>query len=229
MNLRTKTYADILRPVARPAAWAYDASLVVGASLVVALSAQVAIRLPFSPVPITGQTLAVLLVGALLGSRRGAMSMLAYLAQGIAGLPVFAQGASDIAYLAGPTGGYLIGFVAAAYITGWLAERGWDRHVGTTTLAMLAGSLAIYACGLSWLSLYAGRQAIALGLLPYAAGDVLKLALAALSLPAGWKLIRKCSTGAAHPLTLLARVRCASSDSPPQHRPNGLPDVHLVG
>jgi biotin transport system substrate-specific component len=191
MNLRTKTYADILRPVARPAAWAYDASLVIGASLVVALSAQLAIRLPFSPVPITGQTLAVLLVGALLGSRRGAMSMLAYLAQGIAGLPVFAQGASGIAYLAGPTGGYLIGFVAAAYITGWLAERGWDRHVGTTALAMLAGNLAIYAVGLSWLSLYIGRQAIALGLLPYAAGDVLKLALAALSLPAGWKLIRK--------------------------------------
>ena len=147
--------------------------------------------LPFSPVPITGQTLAVLLAGALLGSRRGAMSMLAYLAQGIVGLPVFAQGASGITYLAGPTGGYLIGFVAAAYITGWLAERGWDRHVGTTALAMLAGNLAIYAVGLSWLSLYVGRQAIALGLLPYAAGDVLKLALAALSLPAGWKLIRK--------------------------------------
>ena len=157
--------------------------------LVRPLAAQVTIRLPFSPVPITGQTLAVLLVGALLGSRRGAASMLAYLAEGLIGLPVYAGGASGLAYAMGPTGGYLVGFVAAAYVAGWLAERGWDRRVGTTALAMLTGNAAIYAFGLSWLAVYVGRQTIALGLLPYIVGDVAKLILAALSLPAGWKLI----------------------------------------
>ena len=183
------TYADVLRPTAQWAAWAYDATLVAGGSLIVALAAQVAVRLSFSPVPVTGQTLAVLLVGALLGSRRGAASMLTYLAQGLIGLPVFAAGASGLAYAMGPTGGYLAGFVAAAFVTGYLAERGWDRSVLRTALAMLAGNAAIYALGLSWLSLYVGPQALALGALPYLAGDVTKLILAAIALPAGWKLI----------------------------------------
>jgi len=189
MNTRTKTYADILYPTARRAAWAYDAALVAGGSLLVALAAQVTIRLPFSPVPVTGQTLAVLLVGALLGSRRGAASMLAYLVEGLIGLPVYAGGASGLAYAMGPTGGYLVGFVAAAFVTGWLAERGWDRRAGTTALAMLAGNVTIYAFGLPWLAIYVGRQAAALGLLPYIVGDVAKLALATLSLPIGWNLI----------------------------------------
>jgi biotin transport system substrate-specific component len=171
------------------AAWAYDVALVVGGSLVMALAAQAAIRLPFSPVPVTGQTLAVLLVGALLGSRRGAASVLLYLAQGLAGLPVFAGGASGAAYALGPTGGYLVGFVAAAYVTGWLAERGWDRRAWSTVLAMVAGNVAIYGLGLAWLAVYAGRQTLALGLLPYLTGDAVKVALAAGLLPVGWKLV----------------------------------------
>jgi biotin transporter BioY len=183
------TYADVIRPTSRQRALAYDVTLILGGSLLVALSAQVAIRLPFSPVPVTGQTLAVLLVGALLGSRRGAMSLLAYWLGGTMGLPAFAAGASGPAYAAGPTGGYLVGFIAAAFITGWLAERGWDRHVATTALAMLAGSAAIYACGLAWLSLFAGGQAFALGLLPFLPGDSVKLALAAAVLPSGWRLL----------------------------------------
>jgi biotin transport system substrate-specific component len=190
MNRHATTYADVLRPTARGLALAYDASLVLGGSLLVALTAQIAVRLPFSPVPITAQTLAVLLVGALLGSRRGAWSMLAYLGQGLIGLPVFATGASGPAYVLGPTGGYLLGFVAAAYLTGWLAERGWDRRIGTALLAMLIGNAAIYALGLPWLSIYAGTHTLALGLLPYLAGDALKLALAAAALPGGWRLLR---------------------------------------
>ena len=195
MNLQATTYgrpssaADLLRPDSRRHALAYDATLIAGGSLLVALAAQISIRLPFSPVPVTGQTLAVLLVGALLGSRRGALSVLAYLAQGLTGLPVFAGGASGLAYALGPTGGYLAGFVAAAFVTGWLAERGWDRHVWRAALAMLAGHAAIYALGLGWLSIFAGRQALALGLLPFVAGDVVKLIAAALLLPAGWKLL----------------------------------------
>jgi biotin transport system substrate-specific component len=190
MDRHATTYADVLRPTVRWPALAYDAALVLGGSLFVALAAQVAIRLPFSPVPVTAQTLAVLLVGALLGSRRGALSMLAYLGQGLIGLPVFAAGAAGPVYALGPTGGYLAGFVAAAYLTGWLAEHGWDRGIGTALLAMLAGNVAIYALGLPWLSHYAGAQALALGLLPYLAGDALKLALAAAALPAGRRLLR---------------------------------------
>ena len=184
------TYADLIRPTERGAALAYDASLVIGGSLLVALAAQVSIRLPFSPVPVTGQTLAVLLIGALLGSRRGALSLATYLLGGLMGLPVFASGASGPLYVMGPTGGYLAGFIAAAYVIGRLAERGWDRQVMSVSLAMLAGNAIIYGFGLSWLSLYAGKQAIAVGLSPFVLGDVIKLALAAVALPSGWKLLK---------------------------------------
>ena len=195
MHTTAKTYVDILRPNwarTQSHAWpvlAYDAALIVGGSLLVALGAQVAIRLPFSPVPVTGQTLAVLLVGALLGSRRGALSLLVYLLEGLAGLPVFAAGAFGLAYVMGPTGGYLVGFAVAAFVVGWLAERGWDRRLIGATLAMVVGNVAIYACGLPWLSIFVGRQSFALGLAPFVAGDILKLVLAAVLLPAGWKLV----------------------------------------
>jgi len=180
MNRIVTTYADAWRPTTRRLAVAYDAALVLGGSLIVALGAQIAVRLPFSPVPITLQTLAVLMVGALLGSRRGALSLLAYLAQGLAGLPVFAGGASGLAYAVGPTGGYLLGFVAAAYLTGRLTEgrvhRGFAALL-STGLAMAAGNLAIYACGLPWLALYVGRQAVALGAAPFLVGDALKIVI----------------------------------------------------
>jgi biotin transport system substrate-specific component len=183
------TYADVLRPSAKKSALLYDAALVIGGSLFIALGAQVAVQLPFSPVPITGQTLAVLLVGMLLGSRRGSLSLLAYLAEGLAGLPVFAGGTVGLARLLGPTGGYLVGFIVAAYVTGRLAERGWDRRVGTTILAMLLGNAAIYALGLPWLAAFVGgERALPLGLYPFIPGDLLKLALAAILLPAGWKI-----------------------------------------
>lgn len=189
------TYADLLRPITRPRALAYDAVLVLAGSLFIALSAQLALHLPFSPVPISAQTLAVLLTGALLGSRRGALSALAYLSEGLAGLPVFAGGAAGAAHVAGPTGGYLAGFVAAAYVTGTLAERGWDRRAGTVVLAMLLGNLVLYAPGLAWLARVVGMdRALALGLYPFIVGDLLKVLVAASMLPLGWKLVRK-----AHP------------------------------
>jgi len=180
---------DTLLPTARRATLALDAAAIVGGSLIVALAAQVSVRLPFSPVPVTGQTLAVLLVGALLGSRRGALALLAYLGEGLIGLPVFAGGASGPAYALGPTGGYLVGFVAAAFLVGWLAERGWDRHVLPTAMTMALGTAAIYACGLTWLSLYVGSQSLSMGLAPFVAGDLIKLAMSAALLPAGWKLL----------------------------------------
>lgn len=168
--------------------------LVVGASAFVALCAQIRIHLPFTPVPITGQTFAVLLVGALLGSRLGGASLLAYLLEGAAGLPVFAGATGGWGVISGPTGGYIVGFVLAAYSVGWLAERGWDRWPWTTALAMLAGSVLVYACGLPWLARFVpGDQVFALGLLPFIPGDTVKLLLAASLVPSGWMAIQALS------------------------------------
>ncbi len=181
------TYADVLRPAGRTAARVYDALLILGGALAVSLSAYLVVRLPFSPVPITAQTLTVLLTGALLGRRRGALALATYLAEGAMGLPVFAGGMSGLPYLLGPTGGYLFGFVAAAYVTGALAERGWDRHPLTTLAALLAGNLVLYLPGLLWLSRFVGERALALGLWPFVPGDLLKMALAMALLPLGWR------------------------------------------
>lgn len=173
-----------------------DAALVLGGSLLTALAARLTIPLPFTPVPITGQTFAVLLVGAALGSRRGALSMALYVLEGALGLPVFAGGTAGLGRLLGPTGGYLVGFIAAAFVTGWLAERGWDRRPLTTALAMLAGNLVIYLFGLPWLAAFLGgrflgpKGALALGLLPFIPGDLVKLALATFLLPSAWWIVR---------------------------------------
>ena len=162
----------------------------------VALLAQVALPLPFTPVPVTLQTLGVLLVGAALGSRLGAEALGLYLAAGVAGLPVFAGGGAGLAWLLGPTGGYLLGFVAAAWLVGALVERsGSGRRPLPTFLAMLAASAAIYAFGLAGLAgwtLLVGKPVslpglLALGFYPFALGDLLKAALAAALLPAAWK------------------------------------------
>ncbi len=168
-----------------------DALLVLGASLLLALSAQIALPLPFSPVPVTGQTLAVLLLGALLGSRRGALSVLTYMVEGAVGLPVFAGGGSGPAWLLGPTGGYLLGFVAAAWAVGWLSEHLGDRSVAGTLVILLAGSAVIYLFGLLWLARFVGAdRALALGLLPFVPGDSLKIALAVAGLSLQAKLRR---------------------------------------
>jgi biotin transport system substrate-specific component len=187
--MNATTYADILCPSTRQKALAYDAALVIGGSLFIALCAQFTIHV--GPVPITGQTLGVLLTGLLLGSRRGSLSVLAYLAQGIAGLPVFAPGgAPGLARLVGPTGGYLLGFVAAAYVAGLLAERGWDRRPATALLAMLTGDAIIYAFGLPWLTLFVGvENVLPVGLYPFVIGDLAKAFLAAALLPIGWRLL----------------------------------------
>ncbi len=161
--------------------------LILAGSWLVALAAQ--IEIPLWPVPITWQTFGVLLVGAMLGRQRGTLSMLAYLSQGALGLPVFAGGAGGVARLAGPTGGYLFGFVAAAFVVGWLSERGWDRRFLTAAAAMLVGNAVIYVMGLSWLANFVSRGALLkVGLWPFIAGDALKIILAALALPGGWAL-----------------------------------------
>lgn len=184
------TMVDLLRPCESKRAVVYDVALIVGGSLLIGLCAHVKVLLAFSPVPITGQTFAVLMIGALLGARRGSLAVLAYLIEGAVGLPVFALG-GGFGVLLGPTGGYLLGFIPAAYITGLLAQKGWDRRIGTTVLAMVLGNVVIYTFGLLRLSCLMGvnRAVPAVGLYPFVVGDLLKIALAAAVLPSGWKLL----------------------------------------
>jgi len=160
--------------------------LVVAGSALIALSAH--LQVPMWPVPMTMQTFAVLLIALALGSRLGSATVVLYLAEGAVGLPVFAKGAG-LAYLAGPTGGYLLGFVAAAWVAGWLSERGWGRPGLRVFAAMVAGTALIYLFGLTWLATLVGlEKAVALGLVPFLLGDVVKALLAAMLLPTAWKL-----------------------------------------
>lgn len=196
--LTNATVADVLRPCEKKYAVLYDIILIISGSLLITLCTQVRILLPFSPVPITGQTFAVLMLGALLGSRRGSLSVILYIAEGAAGLPVFALG-GGLPILFGPTGGYLFGFVPAAYIVGLLAERGWDRRVGKTILAMILGNVVIYTFGLLWLSRWVGINGVLIaGLYPFIFGDILKIALASIALPVGWKLLPDLKSNLSH-------------------------------
>jgi biotin transport system substrate-specific component len=189
--MQTTLALTLTRQLSARNRWLTDVALVTVGSLLVTLMSQISIALPPSPVPITGQTFAVLIVGAVLGSKRGAASLAFYLAQGAAGLPVFAEHRSGLVTLLGPTGGYLFGFVLAAFIVGWLAERGLDRKWHTTLIPFLAGSIVIYAVGLPWLAAFVGwDNAFAFGLWPYVTGDILKLIFAAAALPAAWELVK---------------------------------------
>ncbi len=176
----------------RAATWLRDLLLIVIGSLFVAALAQIEIPLPFTPVPITGQTFGVLLIGAALGSKRGALSLALYLAEGALGLPFFAGGAHGFSVVVGATGGYLIGFIVAAYVIGLLAERGLERSARTSFIPFLTGTVIIYMCGVTWLAIVLGSfsKAVALGLVPFLIGDAIKLLAAALVLPAAWKIVK---------------------------------------
>jgi biotin transport system substrate-specific component len=163
------------------------AAAVAGASLLVGLAAQVAIPLPFTPVPLTLQTLVVLLVAAGLGARRAALAIALYIAEGAAGLPVFAAGRAGIAHLLGPTGGYLAGFLAAALVVGALAEAGWMRRPLSAAAALLAGTACIYLPGTLWLGAWVGpSRMLSLGLLPFLPGEAVKLAACLAAVAAGF-------------------------------------------
>jgi biotin transport system substrate-specific component len=179
----------LLRPSAPQSGRVFDVMLVLAGTLLTALSAQLVIPLrpALSPVPITGQTFAVLLLGATFGSRRAAATMAAYVMEGVVGLPVFAGGVAGAAVLIGPTAGYLIGFIPAAALVGLLAERGFDRRPLTTAIAMILGMLVIHVCGMAWLTMFVGMDRIIVaGLLPFLPGDVVKIALAMALLPGAW-------------------------------------------
>jgi len=189
LSPRRTTLADTL-----PGAATRDAVLVVGFALLTAVAAQVSIPLGFTPVPLTGQTFAVLLAGGTLGAARGAASQLLYLAMGLV-LPFYADGSKGWDVLSGTTGGYLVGFVIASALVGWMSERGQDRKIGTAIPAFLAGTALIYTLGALWLgheidvpfTAAAGEpSAIAYGVAPFLVGDVIKALLAGVLLPAAW-------------------------------------------
>lgn len=168
-------------------------ALVIAFSLLTALAAQVVIPLPL--VPITGQTFAVLLTGALLGPRLGALAMFAYLIEGASGLPFFYAGHGGFQHLLNPlTGGYLLSYPLAAFVVGLLAERGWDRRFLTAAAAMALGSVVILLCGWAWLARFVSpAAAFNAGVAPFLIGDLIKIALAAAVLPSGWAILRKTS------------------------------------
>lgn len=170
---------------------AADMLLVIAATAVIALAAQIAVPLPFTPVPLTLQTLAVLLVGAVLGSTRGAAAAALYLLEGAGGLPVFSQGNGGPLWLVGPTAGYLLAFPAAAWVAGFLSERGAARSASRAIGAMLLALAVIYLGGWSWLSMLGGPEAaFAAGVAPFLLADTVKVAIGAALLPRAQALLR---------------------------------------
>jgi biotin transport system substrate-specific component len=198
-TLRTNTLSARLVPES----WFTNAVLIVAGSLFMAASAQFSREFSFSTVPITGQTFAVLLIGALYGSKLGAATIIAYIAEGVTGLPFFAQGRGGIAAITTASGGYLFGFIIAAYVVGWFAERGWDRS-RWIILPMLVGNAILYVPGLIWLHYQfqivdksiSWETTLDYGLWPFIAGDLAKLVAAALVVPAGWTLVEQFRSGA---------------------------------
>jgi biotin transport system substrate-specific component len=171
-----------------------DALLALSGAAFVGLAAQVSFHLGFTPVPITGQTFAVLLVGAAYGSVLGAASLSLYLLLGLAGVPWYSEQKHGWEVFSGATGGYIVGFVIAAALTGFLAEQGWDKKFSSSIAAMLTGSVVIYACGVIWLHHSIGvgwATTLVDGLYPFVPGDIVKLYLAAAALPAAWSLVRR--------------------------------------
>lgn len=193
------TYAKpetLLGTALAPIDWPRSVGLVFAFSLFNALAAQFALNI--GPIPITGQTFAVTLTGALLGSRLGAAALIAYLIEGSSGLPFFANGIGGPGVLLGPTAGYLVSFPAAAFITGAFAEHGWDKRFITAVLAMTIGSILILLAGWSWLmvSLQASPiTAFNVGVAPFLIGDVVKILLAAAVLPTGWAVLKRKASG----------------------------------
>jgi biotin transporter BioY len=193
MNSFAKT-DTLLGTALAPLDWTRSVGLVFAFSLLNALAAQIVI--PIGPVPITGQTFAVTLTGALLGSRLGAAALIVYLLEGACGLPFFANGTSGILKFLGPTAGYLVSYPAAAFITGAFAENGWDKRFLTAVAAMAIGSIVILLAGWAWLSqLMPIDVAFRAGVLPFIIGDIVKIILAAAVLPSGWYFLNRKASG----------------------------------
>ena len=183
---------DVFRPTQKKTvAFLFDCLAVLAGSLFIATLAQMEVRLAFTPVPMTLQPLAILLIGGLLGSRRGALAAMAYLAEGAMGFPVFAGGVGGVIHLIGPTGGYLFSYIAVTFLVGSLLERRWKRGYATTLIAMALGDALILTVGSLWLSFYVGsvQHAFAVGAYPFIMGDALQVIAVTALIPSGWKIL----------------------------------------
>jgi biotin transport system substrate-specific component len=171
-----------------------DAVLALGSAALIAVAAQISIALPFTPVPLTGQTLAVTGTAAALGLRTGAAASILYALAGCVGVPVFADGGSGLHALSGPSGGFIVGFVLCAAAVGWCSDRGWTNRFSSSVGAMMLGETAIYLCGLLWLRHSLGtplERTLEVGLYPFVIGDLIKLYATAACLPAAHALVRR--------------------------------------
>ncbi|KJL42393.1 MULTISPECIES: biotin transporter BioY [Microbacterium] len=194
-----RVLADVIaRPSSRARAFALDAGLVIAGATIVALLAQV--EIPLWPVPITGQTLGVIVVGAALGAWRGAAALTTYMLVGLAGLPVFAGFTGTVAAVGKPSFGFVIGFIFSAFVAGWFAERAWDRRPGLAFLGFAAASVVPFLFGIPYMAFilnvvmgldYSFGELLAVGLLPFILGGLIKAALAAAIIPGAWALVRK--------------------------------------
>lgn len=194
-----RVLADVIaRPSSRARAFALDAGLVIAGATIVALLAQV--EIPLWPVPITGQTLGVIVVGAALGAWRGAAALTTYMLVGLAGLPVFAGFTGTVAAIGKPSFGFVIGFIFSAFVAGWFAERAWDRRPGLAFLGFAAASVVPFLFGIPYMAFilnvvmgldYSFGELLAVGLLPFILGGLIKAALAAAIIPGAWALVRK--------------------------------------
>ena len=194
-----RVLADVIaRPSSRARAFALDAGLVIAGATIVALLAQV--EIPLWPVPITGQTLGVIVVGAALGAWRGAAALTTYMLVGLAGLPVFAGFTGTVAAIGKPSFGFVIGFIFSAFVAGWFAERAWDRRPGLAFLGFAAASVVPFLFGIPYMAFilnvvmgldYSFGELLAAGLVPFILGGLIKAALAAAIIPGAWALVRK--------------------------------------
>lgn len=188
MNTQTATIYKYIKPTSY---WT-EIPLLLSFNFLLAACAYISVTLPFSPVPVTGQTFGVLIIAMALGRMRGTAVVLAYLIEGVMGLPVFAGGSSGLVKFIGPTGGYLIGFLGASYVIGSLADKGWDKGYLKSVFCMVIGTVIIFVTGLLWLSRFVpAENTLTMGLYPFIPGAIIKISLASVILPSIWKFIHR--------------------------------------
>ncbi|NOY89539.1 MAG: biotin transporter BioY [FCB group bacterium] len=181
----------VIYKLVKPTGYLAEIPLLLSFNILLVVCAYLSINLSFSPVPVTGQTFGVLIIAMALGRTRGLSVIMAYLLEGAMGLPVFAGGTAGVVRFVGPTGGYLLGFLGAAFAVGYLADKGWDKGYFKSVLAMIIGTTIIFICGLLWLSVFVPMKNIfTVGLIPFIPGAIVKISVASVILPSIWKGVR---------------------------------------
>jgi len=181
----------VIYKLIKPTSYLAEIPILLSFNILLVVCAYLSINLPFSPVPITGQTFGVLIIAMALGKTRGVSVIMAYLLEGAMGLPVFAGGTAGMVKFVGPTGGYLFGFLGAAFVVGYLADKGWDKGYFKSAVVMILGTVIIFLCGLLWLLHFIPLENVfTVGLIPFIPGAIVKISVASVILPSVWKSVR---------------------------------------